>query len=179
MKWEDRVHQQGANIIISELKRGIERQIPNINIISRRGAKIGADAYNQPKIQKVVPKDDMYDPVKKNLFFKDAIEIFKSPPNLEIMKNPRKFACQPNLSQALTSPLKPINSEIPRRHLEKYQSVINLWFQLFFDILGDDQLAEKLRNTLYLILGNEGTPDAIVRTNLPEKNTERIQRRKA
>jgi len=49
---------------------------------------------------------------------------------------------------------------------------------LFFDILGDDKLTEKLCNTLYLILGNEGTPEAIVRTNLPEKNTQRIQRRK-
>jgi hypothetical protein len=29
-----------------------------------------------------------------------------------------------------------------------------------------------------LILGNEGTSEAIVRTNLPEKNTQRIQRRK-
>jgi len=35
-----------------------------------------------------------------------------------------------------------------------------------------------LCNNLYLIFGNEGTPEAIVSTNLPEKNTKRIQRRK-
>jgi hypothetical protein len=94
------------------------------------------------------------------------------------MENPPRATSQPNLAQAPTSPPTPRNSAIPRKHPEQSQSVINLWFQLFFDILGDDQLTEKLCNTLYLILGNEGTPEAIVRTNLPEKNTQRIQRRK-
>jgi hypothetical protein len=42
---------------------------------------------------------------------------------------------------------------------------------LFFDILGDEKLTEKLGNTIYLILGNEGIPEAIARTNLPDKNT--------
>jgi hypothetical protein len=92
------------------------------------------------------------------------------------MENPPKFTSQPNLAQAPTSPSTPRNYAIPRRHPEQSQSLINLWFQLFFDILEDEQLTEKLRNTLYLILGNEGTLDAIVRTNLPEKNTQRIQR---
>jgi hypothetical protein len=112
------------------------------------------------------------------LFFKDAIEIFKSIPNPEIMENSPKVTFQPKLAQAPTSPPTPRNSVIPKRHPEQSQNIINLWFQLFFDILGDDQLMEKLCNTLYLILGNEGTPEAIVRTNLPEKNTQRIQRRK-
>jgi hypothetical protein len=120
----------------------------------------------------------MYDPVKQNLFFKDAIEIFKSIPNMEIIANAPKVVSQPNLSQAPTSPSAPKNSSIPRRHPKKSQSVINLWLQLLFDILGDDQLMENLCNTLYLILGNEGTPKAIIMTNLLEKNTERIQRRK-
>jgi hypothetical protein len=35
-----------------------------------------------------------------------------------------------------------------------------------------------LQNTLYLVLGDEGTPERIITTNLPEKNTQRIQRRK-
>jgi hypothetical protein len=67
---------------------------------------------------------------------------------------------------------------IPKRHPEQSQNLINLWFQFFFDILGDDQITKKLHNTLYLILGNEGTPKSIIRTNLPEKNTQRIKRRK-
>jgi hypothetical protein len=112
------------------------------------------------------------------LFFKYAIEIFKSIPSLEIMNNSPKVTSHPKLVQAPTSPSTPRNPVIPKRHLEKSQSVINIWFQLFFDILGDDQITDKLCNTLYLILGNEGTPETIVRTNLPEKNTRRIQRRK-
>jgi hypothetical protein len=111
-KWEDRVLQQGYNLISSELKRGIEGQLPKINIITHGGAKTGADADNQPKIQKVVPKDDRYDPVKQKLFLKNAIEIFKSIPTPEIIDNPPEFTSQPNLAQAPTSP----------RHLEILQS---------------------------------------------------------
>jgi hypothetical protein len=55
------------------LKSGIEGQIPNINIITHRGTKNGADADSQPNIQKETPKDDMYDPLKQKIFFKDAI----------------------------------------------------------------------------------------------------------
>jgi hypothetical protein len=32
---------------------------------------------NQPKVQKSSPKNDMYDPFKQTIFFKDEIEIFK------------------------------------------------------------------------------------------------------
>jgi hypothetical protein len=80
-KWEDQVYQRGANIISSELKKKrIEGHLPNINIITHRGEKTGEDTDNQPKIQKTIPKDGKYDPVKQNLFFKNAIEIFKSIP---------------------------------------------------------------------------------------------------
>jgi hypothetical protein len=58
----------------------IEGQLTNINIIIHGGAKIGADADSQPEIQKIIPKDDRYDPVKQKLFFKNSIEIFKSVP---------------------------------------------------------------------------------------------------
>jgi hypothetical protein len=94
----------------------------------------------------------MYDPVKKKLFFKNEIEIFKNIPTLEIMENPPKVSSQSNLFQAPTSPPTLRNSAIPRRHREQSQSVINIWFQLFFDILGDDQLTKNFQNTLYLIL---------------------------
>jgi hypothetical protein len=126
------------------------------------------DEKSHPKIQKVVPKDGKYDLVKQNLFFKNAMEIFKSIPTPEIMENHPKVSCQPNLVQAPTSPPTPINFAIPRRHPEQSQSVTNLWFQLFFDILGGEKIIEKLCNTLYLILGNEGILEAIVRTNLPD-----------
>jgi hypothetical protein len=120
----------------------------------------------------------MYDPVKQEFFFKNPIEIFKSIPTVEVMENIPGATSQPNLVQAPTSPPATKNSTITRRHPEQSQSVINIWFHLFFDILWDDQLTEKLCITLYLILGNEGTTESIVTTNLPEKNTQRIQRRK-
>jgi hypothetical protein len=62
--------------------------------------------------------------------------------------------------------------------LSNLKNVIDLWFHLFSEILGDDKLIDKLWNTLYLVLGDEGTPKTIVTTNLPEKNTQRVQRRK-
>jgi hypothetical protein len=87
----------------------------------------------------------MYDPLKQKMFFKDAIEMFKSIPIPEIVENFPKFTFQPKLAQDSTSPSTPRNLVIPKRHLEQSQNVINLWFQLLFDILGDDQLTEKLQ----------------------------------
>jgi hypothetical protein len=101
------------------LKRGFEGKLPNINIITHGGAKTRANANNQPKIHKFVPKDGRYDPMKQTFFFKNAIEIFRSIPTLEIMKNPPKFICIPNLVQAPTSPLTPRNFGIPRRRCEQ------------------------------------------------------------
>ena len=94
------------------------------------------------------------------------------------MENFAKVTFQPKLVQSPTSPPTSRNPVIPKRHPEQSQSIINLWFELFFDIIGDDQLIENLCNTMYLILGNEGTPKVIVMTNLPEKNTQRIKIRK-
>jgi hypothetical protein len=156
-KWEDRVRQRGAKIIRLELKREIKGHIQNINLINSGGENIGADAYGQPKIQKVIPKEERYDPVKHNLFFKNAIDIFKNVPIPEVVENPPRSSFQPNLVKSPTSPPTPMNYTITRKHPDQCQSVINLWFQLFFDILGEEQLIEKLCNTLYLILGNEGT----------------------
>jgi hypothetical protein len=39
-------------------------------------------------------------------------------------------------------------------------------------------LIESLCNALYLVLGTEEYPKYRIRTNLPEKNTQRVQRRK-
>jgi hypothetical protein len=50
VKWEDRAHQRGDNIIRSKLKRGIEGELPNINIISHGGDKNWVDADNQCNI---------------------------------------------------------------------------------------------------------------------------------
>jgi hypothetical protein len=107
MKWEDRVRQRGDNFIGIELRREFKGKIPKINIITHGGAKTGADADNHPKIQKASPKDDMYDPLKQKLFFKDAIEIFTGVSTPKIVENPPKFILQPNISQSPASPLYP------------------------------------------------------------------------
>jgi hypothetical protein len=60
------------------------------------------------------------------------------------MDNPPRSTSQPNFVQAPTSPLAPKNYAIPKRHPEQSQCVIKIWFQLFFDILGDDQVIDKL-----------------------------------
>jgi hypothetical protein len=80
--------------------------------------------------------------------------------------------------QAPTSPPAPRNPLVIPRQPEQPQNTVDLWFQLFADSLGNDQLTEKLHNTLYLILGNEETLEERIRDNLPEKITQRVQRRK-
>jgi hypothetical protein len=128
--------------------------------------------------RKQAPKEDMYDPLKQNLFFKYAIEVFQSIPGPEIEEKPPHPTIYPNIAQFPTSPPAPQNPIIPMRQPEQSQNVVNLWFQLFSDILGNDQLTEKLHNALYLVLGMEESPEARIMTNLPEKNTQRVQRRK-
>jgi hypothetical protein len=105
------------------------------------------DIHSQPKIQKVIPKDGRYDPMKQKLFFKNAIEIFKSIPIPYVICSPSRVFYQPNPVKAPTSPPTPKNFVIPRRHPEQSQSVINLWFQLFFDILGDEVVKHPVLDT--------------------------------
>jgi hypothetical protein len=60
-KCEDRVRQRGNNFIGLELKKGVKGELPKIKIISHGGEKTQADPNNQPKILKVLPKDDRYE----------------------------------------------------------------------------------------------------------------------
>jgi hypothetical protein len=71
------------------------------------------------------------------------------------------------------SPPTPRDPVVLMRQLEQPQNVVDLWFQLFSDILWNDQLTEKLRNALYLVLGTEESPENRITTNLPEKHTQR------
>jgi hypothetical protein len=73
VKWEERVRQRGTNIISSKIKKVIKGRLPNLNIVTQGGEKTGADVNNLPHIQKLVPKKDMYDPLKQKIFFKNAI----------------------------------------------------------------------------------------------------------
>jgi hypothetical protein len=158
--------------------REVEGRLPKVDIITHGGEKTREDEDNQPKIHKASPKDDMYDPLKQKIFFKDAVEIFRGEFSPEIRENPPKVTLQPKTAQAPASPLAPRNNVNSRRPREQSQNIINLWFQLFSEILGDDRLSKKFHNTFYLILGDEGTPETTITTNLLEKNTQRVQRRK-
>ena len=84
----------------------------------------------------------------------------------------------PNIAQVPASPLAPRNLVVPIRQHEQSQNVVEIWFYLFSNILGNDQLKKKLCNALYLVLGTEEALETRIRTNLLEKNTQRVQRRK-
>ena len=93
-------------------------------------------------------------------------------------ENPPRPLIYPKIAQVPTSPPAPRNPVVPIRKPRKSQNVVDLWFQLFFDILGNDQLTKKLHNAIYLVLGNEEPTEARIRTNLPNNNAQRVQRRK-
>jgi hypothetical protein len=82
------------------------------------------------------------------------------------------------MEQVPTSLPTPRNPVVIPRQPEQPQNIVGLWFQLFPDILGNDQLTQKLCNVLYLILGNEEPLEVRIRDNLPEKSTQRVQQRK-
>jgi hypothetical protein len=84
----------------------------------------------------------------------------------------------PRIAQFHTSPPTPRNPTVTPTQPEQPQNVINLWFQLFSDILRNNQLTKKLCNALYLVLGNEEPIEAGIRDNIPEKSTQRVQRKK-
>jgi len=60
----------------------------------------------------------------------------------------------------------------------KSQNIIVLLFQLFYDILDDEQLTKKLWNVLMGTLEDGGNPEDPIVSNLPERQIGRIQRRK-
>ena len=129
----------------------IRGKLLNLNIVTRGGEKTSANADNLPQIQKEAPKEDRYDPSKQMLFFKNSIEVFHNIPSLEMQEKPPQPIVYPNISQIPASPPAPRNPIASMRQLEKPQNVVDLWFQLFYDILAYEQLTEKLCNILYLV----------------------------
>jgi len=114
----------------------------------------------------------------KKLFFHDAIEVFQNIPNHKMQDNPPHLVVYPKVAQVPTSPPTPRNPVGIPRQLEQPQNTVDLWFQLFSNILGNDQLIEKLCNVLYLVLGIEETSEERIRVNLPKKSNQRVQLRK-
>jgi hypothetical protein len=57
-----------------------------------------------------------------------------------MQEKPPQPIVYPKIVQVPTSPPAPRNPVVTLRQHEKPQNVANLWFHLFFDILGTDQL---------------------------------------
>jgi hypothetical protein len=72
--------------------------------------------------------------------------------------NPPQPIIYPRIAQVHASPPLPRKTVVSMRQPEKPQNVVDLWFHLFSDILGNDQLKKKLRNALYLVLGTKESP---------------------
>jgi hypothetical protein len=80
----------------------------------------------------------MYDPLKKKLLFKNYIELFQNIIGLEMQYKPPQPIVYPRIVQFPSSPPAPRNLVVPMRQPERSQNVVDLWFQLFFDILGNE-----------------------------------------
>jgi hypothetical protein len=65
----------------------------------------------------------------------------------------------------------------PKDLLVKSQNTIDLWFQIFYDILDDEQLTKKFQNALKVNLEVEGIQEELVVSNLPERHIGRVKRR--
>jgi hypothetical protein len=92
-----------------------------------------------------------------------------------MQEKPSQPIVYPKMAQVPASPAAPRNPIAMPRQLEKPQNVFDLWFQLFYDIMENDQLTKKLCNALYLVLGNEEPLEARIRANIPKKSTQRVQ----
>jgi hypothetical protein len=125
-----------------------------------------------------MPKEHRYDPQKHKIFFKNEIEVFQSIPDPDMEEKKPQTILYPKIVQVLASPPAPRNPVAPMRQPEQSKNVVDLWFKLFSDILGNEKLTKKFCNSLDLVLGIEESPETRIRTNLPQKNTERLQRRK-
>jgi hypothetical protein len=89
-------------------------------------------------------------------------------------EKPPQYIVYPKIVQVPASPPTGRNPVVIPRQPKKPQNVVDLWFQLFSDILGNDQLTKKFHNALYLVLGNEEPLKARIGANLPEKSTQRV-----
>jgi hypothetical protein len=95
-----------------------------------------------------------------------------------MQEKPPQPIVYPKISKVPTSPPTPRNPIASMRQPKQPHNVVDLLFQLFSNILGNDQLTKKLCNVLYLVLGNEEPKKVGIRNNLLEKSTQRVQTRK-
>jgi hypothetical protein len=162
-KWEYCARQRGDNLINFEPRYMVEGSSSIIDIITRGGVKTGVDAESQHpiKIQKAMLINSKYDPVQQKEFFRIALDMFR---NMFGLLTP-KF-------------MEPVSKFTPH-HLQitkdyffwlessgKSQKEVDIWFQLFFDILDEEKLIETLQNTIKMVLGDKGNLGEYIATNL-------------
>jgi len=70
------------------------------------------------------------------------------------------------------------NMFAPKEPPTKSKNTIDLWFQLFSDILDEEKLTKMLWNMIKGTLETEGNQEELIISNLPERNTSRIHWRK-
>jgi hypothetical protein len=114
-----------------------------------------------------------YDPAQQKKFFKNVVDMYKNihgSSNLEVVES--NFKLTPHHWRITRE------SYIQLESFNKSQKVVDLWFQLFFDILDDEQLTEKLWNAIKTALGVEGNLGEYIFANLLERKESHVKRRK-
>ena len=69
-------------------------------------------------------------------------------------------------------------SIVQMESLGKSLNDIGLWIQLFYNILDDEYLIEKLWNKIKVAMGAEGNPYEFIVSNHPERKESRVYRRR-
>jgi len=118
----------------------------------------------------IILVDAKYNFIREKKFFKNVLDMFcqMSNPTMEIVTKP-SFEFQPRVAENMLTQKDPLG---------KLQKTIDLWLQLFSDILDDEQLTKKMQNILKGTLGTEGSPKESIVANILEMDTTRIQRTK-
>jgi hypothetical protein len=136
-KWEDHARKRGANMINSEPRLVVGGKESNINVITRGGINTGVDAaIPQPhQIQKIVPIP-RYDLESQKEFFKNVVELFRQMSDSTTQERVNlEFRLHGGVAENLGSSMVPVDGS---------HKPVNLWLHIFYDILENEQLTQKL-----------------------------------
>lgn len=131
------------------------------------------EGHNSVKIQRAGPGAPKFYPVKQKAFFKDVVEMFQ---NLSVPTTPGVAEPTQNRGPYQGKHAPSCGNPTETSASGKSKRVVALWLQLFSEILEDEQLTGKLRNTLKLLMGASGDSNEEVVVNLPERRTDRVKR---
>jgi len=152
-KWEDRARKRGANLINSESRPIVEGRTPNIKIVTIGGTKNSVDIANphHVEIQKAIFENTKYEPIMQKEFFKDTVEMFRKLSSSAVPEvAERSFKPNPHQPRVVGESLSQMEP------LGTSHKALDLWLQLFSNILDDEQLSGKLQNKIKMALGTKG-----------------------